>query len=93
MNDAVTVYVPSLKPEILNDPSWLDEAPVSVPSTATLAPARALPSAPLTVPVMFWANSVATEKSKAIIYWKLLILIFIIYTSFFIYYQLVFSVS
>ena len=47
MNDAVTVYVPSLKPEILNDPSWLDEAPVSVPSTATLAPARALPSVPV----------------------------------------------
>ena len=64
MYEAVTVYVPSFSPEIENDPSLFDEAPVSVPSTETLAPARALPSSPLTVPVMFCATSVATEKSR-----------------------------
>ena len=36
-----------------NDPSTLDEAPVSVPSTVTFAPARMLPSWSLTVPVTF----------------------------------------
>ena len=49
---------------MVNDPSTLDEAPASVPSTVTFAPARVLPSSPLTVPVTFCAKSATVEKRK-----------------------------
>ena len=64
MNEAVTVKVPSPKPDIEKDPSTFDEAPLSVPSTVTFAPARTLPSWSLTVPVTFCANKVDTDKSR-----------------------------